>query len=207
MIVIIDYGMGNIASVKNAFESLGHEAIVTREHDLIKKATKIILPGVGSFRKAMEYLKKYDLIHILREKALVQKTPILGICLGMQLLADAGEEDTDGGEYTKGLGLIPGQILSIKPLDKSYRLPHMGFNGIKIQHESPLLKGIKEDAHFYFVHSFEYFPENKSDVIASVEYGNDLVAIVGKDNVFGVQFHPEKSQFVGLKLLSNFLEF
>jgi glutamine amidotransferase len=206
MIVVVDYNMGNMASIRNALEFLGATFVISRDIETIKKADKLILPGVGSFRKAMSYLKEYELIDVLNDLVLIKKTPILGICLGMQLLADLGSEDTDEAHPTKGLGWIPGKVVKMIPSSVDFRIPHMGFNELQIKKEQNVLKGIPSNAHFYFVHSYQFLAENKEHVLASTDYDSEVVAVVGRENICGVQFHPEKSQGVGLKLLKNFVD-
>ena len=205
MIAVIDYNMGNLTSITNALEHLGANYVVSRDISVLKGSSKIILPGVGSFRKAMSNLHEFGLLELLNNKMLEEKVPFLGICLGMQLLATEGTEDASVGTPTKGLGWIPGQVTKINPKTSDLRIPHMGFNEIDILNSRQVLEGIPNNSHFYFVHSFEFVAQNKNDIIATTSYGNDIVAIVERENICGVQFHPEKSQQVGLKLLSNFL--
>lgn len=205
MIVVVDYSMGNMASIRNALEFLGAEFVISREIATIEKADKIILPGVGSFRKAMDNLVQYGLIEVLNRKAREKKIPILGICLGMQLLADFGTEDADSVHPTSGLGWIPGFVEKISPHSKDFRVPHMGFNGLALKKSDSIFQGIPEDSHFYFVHSYEFKTDQVEYVLATTDYESNIVAVVSKDNIYGVQFHPEKSQGVGLKLLQNFL--
>lgn len=205
MIVIIDYGMGNIASVKNALEFLKQESVISRDLGVISGATKLILPGVGSFKKAMQNLNEHKLINVLNKKVIEERTPVLGICLGMQLLADSGSEDATEENPTQGLGWIPGKVTKIQVKSLEFRIPHIGFNSIHITNQNALVKQIPADSHFYFVHSYHFqtFPEN---IVAVTDYESDLVAIVSKNNIYGCQFHPEKSQEVGLKLIKNFVE-
>lgn len=205
MLVVVDYGMGNIASVRNALDFLKVRYLVSRDSSTISEATKLLLPGVGSFRKAMSNLHEYRLYDVLKKKVESDSTPLLGICLGMQLLASSGSEDADEANPTPGFGWIPGEVVRIRPTTQLCRVPHMGFNGIQTKNSSALLSGIPEDSHFYFVHSF-HFRTTQGYVAASTDYHQELVAIVQKEHIFGVQFHPEKSQQVGLKLLQNFVE-
>lgn len=206
MIAVIDYNMGNLASIRNALEHLGAEFVITRDPVEIKKASKIILPGVGSFRKAMNYLSDFELLPILEEQVNQKNVPILGICLGMQLLADWGTEDAEAGQPTRGLGWIQGTVKRIEPTSAQLRIPHMGFNDLKIKKHTPILNDIPEDAHFYFVHSYHFCLGNVEDVIAVSDYGQEIVAMVARRHIYGVQFHPEKSQTVGLRLIKNFLD-
>ncbi|MBY0518479.1 MAG: imidazole glycerol phosphate synthase subunit HisH [Bacteriovoracaceae bacterium] len=204
MIVIIDYGMGNIASVKNALEHLKLNCVVSRDAEVIMNADKLILPGVGSFKKAMGYLNQYGLVEVLNEKVINRKTPVLGICLGMQLLAEFGTEDAEESHPTPGLKWISGKVTKIQTMSPEYRVPHMGFNSIRQINENQILRQIPIDSHFYFVHSY-HFQTDQENIIAVTEYESELVAIVGRNNIVGVQFHPEKSQQVGLKLIQNFV--
>lgn len=198
-IVIIDYDMGNLNSVLKALKRVGVTAVVSSDAKEIESADKIILPGVGYFKKAMENLSRLNLIQILKKKILEDKTPILGICLGMQLLGKFSEE---GG--VEGLGLINAKTIRFnfnKP-----RIPHMGWNSIKIQKFSRILEGVEEDASFYFVHSYHVVCENKKDSLTKTSYGIEFNSAIEKENIFGTQFHPEKSHKIGLKILSNFIK-
>lgn len=201
MIVIIDYGMGNISSVQNAISYLGFESILSAEKEVILSAEKIILPGVGSYFEAMRNIDLKNLRRVITEAALVKKIPILGICLGMQILSTYGEEDG----ISKGLNLIPGKVIKLQ-LDKEYRLPHVGFNNLLIKKTDVILRDIPPESHFYFVHKFHFITDDLSHVLAETDYGKNITTLIKKDNIYGAQFHPEKSQKVGLKLLSNFLE-
>jgi glutamine amidotransferase len=196
MIAIIDYGMGNLHSVSKAVERLGYEAKVTSDPEVILAADGAILPGVGAFGDAMEHLKETKLQDVVVRYAASGK-PLLGICLGMQLLFTRSEEH---GQY-EGLGLLPGEVVRFRG---DYKVPHMGWNRLEFIQESPLFEGL-EEGHVYFVHSFHVKPERESDLLASTDYHQAVTAIVGKGNVHGMQFHPEKSGEVGMKLLGNFL--
>ena len=199
MIAIIDYDAGNIKSVEKAIQSLGEDVIVTRDADVLLKAEKVILPGVGAFGDAMDKIRSYgleDVIHQIVEKG----TPFLGICLGLQLMFEESDE-TPG---VKGLGLLPGKILRI-PEAEDLKIPHMGWNSLHFEKETRLFAGIKEGAYVYFVHSFYLKAEDESIVAASTEYATHIHAAVEKDNVFACQFHPEKSSEVGLAILKNFI--
>jgi imidazole glycerol-phosphate synthase subunit HisH len=197
LIAIIDYGMGNLHSVSKAVERLGYEAVVTSDADEIMRADGAILPGVGAFGDAMANLRETGLDRVAREFAASGK-PLLGICLGMQLLFSRSEEH---GEHA-GLDLLPGQVVRFRG---DYKVPHMGWNRLVFHQQSPLLNGL-EAGHVYFVHSYHALPERAEDLIATTDYHQQVTAIVGRGNVFGMQFHPEKSGDVGMKLLSNFLD-
>ena len=197
---IIDYSISNLSSVLNAFHFIGIEAEVTSKPTKIEQFTHIILPGVGSFARGMENLYKSDLIEPLNDWASLNK-PLLGLCLGMQLLADSSEE------FGKniGLGLISGNIKKIDVSNGKLRLPHVGWNDVVQCGESKLLKDMPSESSFYFVHSYCYEDKTSKYVTGICEYGGKQVAIVEKGNIFGVQFHPEKSQSAGLMLLRNFV--
>lgn len=195
MIAIIDYNVGNLFSVKNALDFIGEKSIITSDIDEIKKADSLILPGVGAFPHAMQQLKKTGLIEVI--KAEVSKKPLLGICLGMQLLFDKSFEF----EECEGLGLIDGEIKKIEA--KNLKIPHMGWNSLKYQNPCPLLFGIDEGGFVYFVHSYMAHTQ-ECNIAAFAEYGIKIPALVYKNNVFGAQFHPEKSSDVGLAMLRNF---
>lgn len=205
MITIIDYGMGNLKSVYNALGYLNIDCEITNNREKIEKAGKIILPGVGAFKDAMKNLEVRGLDKLIVKKA-EEGIPILGICLGMQLLFDKSYE---GGEF-EGLSIIEGEI---KKLDNNIlekekvKIPHIGWNNLRIKKVSPILKGINENEFVYFVHSYYGAVKNKEDLISETIYGtNKIAAVVGNNNVFGTQFHPEKSGEVGLKILKNFGE-
>lgn len=197
MVAIIDYGMGNVASVQKALHFLKIDSKVTSNFEEINNSKYIILPGVGSFRQAMENLEKKELVSFLKQKVSEGK-PFLGICLGMQLLAERGHEDG----LTAGLGFIEGDVIIIPKTDLP--VPHIGWNNITIK--IPQYFDNLKDNNFYFVHSYFFNAKNINDISATVKYGNDLVAVVQKNNVFGTQFHPEKSQTSGLQLLKNFID-
>lgn len=198
MITIIDYGMGNLFNVKRGFQYAGIEAKITDSPEEIKRAEKLVLPGVGAFPDAMESLRKTGLDRYLKE-AVKKEIPLLGICLGMQLLFQESEE----GGKEEGLGLFQGQI---KRIPSVVKVPHMGWNSIHIKKESPLLRGISEGTFVYFVHSYYAALTQQSDLAASAEYGLEIPAVVEKDLLFGIQFHPEKSSEEGLKIYQNFGE-
>ncbi|MBI2577998.1 MAG: imidazole glycerol phosphate synthase subunit HisH [Candidatus Wildermuthbacteria bacterium] len=199
--VVIDYGMGNVASVRNAVYSLGYEVAVSRQKKDIKSASHIILPGVGAFGQGMRNLADFGLVDILTEEVLGRKKPFLGICLGMQLLAQTGQE---GGEH-KGLGWLRGYVRKFEVDESKIKIPHVGWNDVVIKNPSPLFQNIKKPI-FYFVHSYHFVPEDNSIISGQTEYGEIFVAAIEKENIFGLQFHPEKSQKKGLCLLENFLQ-
>lgn len=198
-IKIIDYGMGNIQSVKNAFELLNNKVEIINDPSSIRNADGIILPGVGAFGNAIKNLKELKLIGPLKEAVIDQKVPLLGICLGMQLLADKSEERGNN----EGLSFISGEICKI-PHKEGYRLPHVGWNDVTVKKKEPLFKNIIDKGSFYFVHSYRFECDNEF-VVATTNYGQNINAVVQKGNVFGVQFHPERSQRKGLHLINNFV--
>jgi glutamine amidotransferase len=202
MVTIIDYGLGNLGSIQNIIRKLGFDSQISSDRNIIEQASKIILPGVGSFDKAISNLGSYDFIDLIKKKAL-SGTPILGICLGMQLLANRSEEGV-----LDGLGLIPGRVTKFELQDKNLKIPHVGWNVIKPSGDSPLFKGFEEfeEIRFYFVHSYHYVPVDTNYIISTTEYGRPFNSAVSKENIFGVQFHPEKSHKFGMKLLKNFIE-
>ena len=199
VIAIIDYDAGNIKSVEKAVLALGEEPIVTREREKILSADKVILPGVGSFGDAMEKIRSYGLEEVIQE-VVANKTPFLGICLGLQLLFEQSEESPG----VKGLGILKGKILRI-PDKEGLKIPHIGWNSLKFPKEGRLFKGLKEDSYVYFVHSYYLKAEEEEIVTATTEYSTLIHASVEKDNVFACQFHPEKSSDVGLTILKNFI--
>lgn len=203
MIAIIDYDMGNLRSVAKAFEKVGATATVTRNPKVMVNASHIVLPGVGAFKDCMRNLEAYGLIDPIA-KAVASGKPFLGICLGLQLLFD---ESSEFGEH-KGLGLIPGKVVRF-PSSKDeagaeLKVPHMGWNEVKKAKESPLLNGIEEGTYFYFVHSYYAAPKDATVALTKTGYGVEFTSSIAKDNVFACQFHPEKSQKAGLKVLKNF---
>lgn len=201
MLVIVDYEMGNVRSVAKAFEMLGANVLISNKVDDIRKADHLVLPGVGAFGDGMKQLKKLGLIDVLTEEVLEKKKPFLGICLGMQLLAKDSQEF---GQH-KGLGWLDASVKAFDLKDKKLKVPHVGWNNIKLLKDHPLFKGLKQGSAFYFVHSYHMICENDEIVAATCDYGYDFDAIVAQDNIFATQFHPEKSQAVGLKMLENFI--
>ncbi|MBQ2406085.1 MAG: imidazole glycerol phosphate synthase subunit HisH [Lachnospiraceae bacterium] len=200
MIAIIDYDAGNIKSVEKALISLGEEAVMTRDKEVILGADKVILPGVGAFGDAMEKIRGYGLEEVIKE-VIDKGTPFLGICLGLHLLFEESEE-TPG---VKGLGILKGKVIKI-PEDQGLKVPQIGWNSLKFPNKGKLFKGIKEDSYVYFVHSYYLKAEDESIVTATTDYVVNVHASVEKDNVFACQFHPEKSSEVGLAILKNFIE-
>jgi glutamine amidotransferase len=200
MIAIVDYQMGNLRSVQKALEKVGHAAEITSDPQVLGRADKIILPGVGAFRDAIAELRGRDLVGPIKD-AIEAGKPFLGICLGLQLLFDVSYED---GEY-EGLGIVSGEVIRFQ-LPPEYKVPHMGWNQAKIVRRAPILDGIEEGAHFYFVHSYYVVPTDRDLVAIEAEYPDPFCAMVWRDNLFATQFHPEKSQANGLRLLKNFAE-
>lgn len=198
-IAIIDYGMGNLRSVQKALEHAGGKAVVTRSPRTIVRASKVVLPGVGAIGDCMKHLKEYKLIDPILE-TIEQDKPFLGICLGFQCLF---EESDEFGKH-KCLGVLPGKVVRFE-LPKKYTIPHMGWNQIDRVNTTPYLKGIRSGTDFYFVHSYYVVPTQKSVVATKTQYGKNFVSSVVSGNLFACQFHPEKSQQAGLKLLSNFV--
>jgi glutamine amidotransferase len=195
-VAVVDYGMGNRRSVEKAFEHVGAEVRVTGDHDAIRDADAVVVPGVGAFPEAMRRLSAAGLDGVIRERA-GQGTPVLGICLGMQLLFEGSAEH----EGAAGLGLLPGQVTALE----APKLPHIGWNRVALERPSGLTHGLGEAAAFYHVHSFVCRPREDGDVVGRGEYGERFASIVERDNVAGVQFHPEKSSRDGLALLANFV--
>ncbi|QQZ62735.1 imidazole glycerol phosphate synthase subunit HisH [Paenibacillus sonchi] len=199
-VAIVDYGMGNLHSVSKAVERLGYKSLVTGKAGKILAADSVILPGVGAFGDAMEHLRESGLDAVVQEAA-ASGQPLLGICLGMQLLFSSSEEY---GTH-EGLNLLPGSVVRFAPRE-GYKVPHMGWNRLDfLQPQSPLFTGL-EAGHVYFVHSFHAIMAQQSDLLAVTDYGHPVTAIVGRENVYGMQFHPEKSGELGMKLLGNFLK-
>jgi len=207
-IVIVDYGSGNLRSAAKAFEraandaGLGETVIVSADAQALVRADRIVLPGVGAFGDCKSGLEALPgMIEALNEQVLVKQKPFFGICVGMQLMAEIGREH---GEH-KGLGWIKGVVEAIAPSDPALKVPHMGWNELQIARPHPLFAGLGAARDVYFVHSYQLKPTNPADVLATVEYGGSIVAAVGRDNIVGTQFHPEKSQANGLAIIANFL--
>jgi len=201
MIVIIDYGMGNLRSVEKALLKLGHQAIVTRDKNAIKSASGVVLPGVGAFDAAISELRASNLEGAIIEEIAMGK-PFLGICLGLQLLFNESEEGS-----LKGFGILPGKVKKFDfkpPLSSRLKVPQMGWNSIKIKKPAPYYEGVENGSMMYFVHSYYAVPDETSVVATTTEYGVDFCSSIAKDNMFGVQFHIEKSGDLGLKVLDNF---
>lgn len=198
-VCILDYGCGNVKSVYNAFISLTDEVTISNDNAVIRASTHIVLPGVGAFASSMEKVRERIDIKALEEEVLLRKKPFLGICVGMQILADKGYEF---GEH-EGLGWIEGEVVKLET--RGLSLPHIGWNNISRMRGSGLLERFKENQDFYFVHSYVFKEKRECDAVARTVYGNEFTSVVGKDNIFGVQFHPEKSQKAGSVLIGNFL--
>jgi imidazole glycerol-phosphate synthase subunit HisH len=201
MIAIIDYGMGNLRSVQKGFERVGYQAEVTREAGKIATARGVVLPGVGAFHACMDNLRRFELIEPIRD-VVRQGKPFLGICLGFQLLFSESEEF---GKQT-GLDLLPGKVVGFRP-DNGRKVPHMGWNNIEKKKQSPFLDGLSSGDYVYFVHSFYVVPENPSIVATTTDYGEPFVSSIATEHLFACQFHPEKSQELGLRILFNFGRF
>ena len=204
-VTIVDYKSGNISSVINSFKEVARDKVkieVTSDINKIKSSDKVVLPGQGSFKSCTDALKGINgLVEILNEFAINNKKPLLGICVGLQMFADTGYEETE----TKGLGWISGKVTKIENQNGKYKLPHIGWNEINILKESRIFKDIKDKSHMYFVHSYEFVPKDKNVVSATTNYSSNHVCAVEKDNIFGTQFHPEKSDKIGLKIIDNFI--
>jgi imidazole glycerol-phosphate synthase subunit HisH len=200
MIAIVDYGMGNLRSVQKGFEKVGHKAVVTGDAAEIAAADKIVLPGVGAIEDAIKELRRKNLVDPVLT-AIRSDKPFLGICLGLQLLFETSYEN---GEH-KGFGVFPGEVVKFK-LPKGFSIPHMGWNQLIVRNRPPILDGIAEGTHFYFVHSYYVVPQNPNIVAAETDYGGPFCSMIWRKNVFATQFHPEKSQSAGLRILKNFAE-
>jgi len=198
---IIDYGMGNLLSVQRAFEKCGSDAVIIDNPLELRDAERIVLPGVGAFPDAMDNLRKNGWIEELNRAVLEKETPVLGICLGMQLLADKGYEVRE----CDGLGYIPGEIIRFTQTQEKERIPHVGWNEILKREDSPLFDGIADGTNYYFVHSYHFRVANEENIATVTPYCGEFVSSVIKDNIVGTQFHPEKSQKAGFKLIKNFL--
>jgi glutamine amidotransferase len=204
-VTIVDYNSGNISSVINSFKEVAQDKVnieVTSDLNKIISGDKVVLPGQGSFKSCVDALKKIEgLTDTLNEFAITNKKPILGICVGLQMFGDIGYEETE----TKGLGWISGKVSKIENQNGKFKLPHIGWNQINIVKNSKIFKDIKNNSHMYFVHSYEFIPEDKSVISATTDYSSNIVCSVEKENIFGTQFHPEKSDKTGLKIINNFI--
>ena len=205
-VTIVDYKSGNISSVINSFKEVAQNKVkieVTSDLNKIKSSDKVVLPGQGSFKSCIDALNTINgLVETLNDFVIKNKKPLLGICVGLQMFADVGYEETE----TKGLGWIPGKVTKIDNQNGKYKLPHIGWNEINIMKESKILKDVKDKSHMYFVHSYEFIPDDKNVISAITEYSSKIVCSVEKENIFGTQFHPEKSDKTGLNLIKNFLD-
>ncbi len=205
-VIIVDYQSGNISSVINSFKEVAKDKVnleVTSDLNKIKSSDKIVLPGQGSFKSCVDSLNNINgLVDALKEFAITNKKPLLGICVGLQMFADVGYEETE----TKGLGWVPGIVSKINNQNGKFKLPHIGWNEIEIVKESKIFKSIKNKSHMYFVHSYEFIPADKSVISATTDYSSNIVCSVEKENIFGTQFHPEKSDKIGLQIIDNFIK-
>tara|TARA_X000000950_G_scaffold202100_1_gene243284 strand:+ start:175 stop:801 length:627 start_codon:yes stop_codon:yes gene_type:complete len=204
-VTIVDYKSGNIRSVINSFKEVAQDKVkieVTSDISKIKLSDKVVLPGQGSFKSCVDDLKSINgMVDSLNDFVINKKKPLLGICVGLQMFADVGYEDSEA----QGLGWIPGKVTKIDNQNGKYKLPHIGWNQINIVKESKIFKGIKNKSHMYFVHSYEFVPEDRNSILATTDYSSKHVCAVEKENIFGTQFHPEKSEKEGLKMINNFL--
>ena len=204
-VTIVDYNSGNISSVINSFKEVAKDKVnieVASDLGKIKSSDKLVLPGQGSFKSCIDALTKIDgLTDALNEFVMINKKTLLGICVGLQMFADMGYEETE----TKGLGWISGKVSKIDNQNGKYKLPHIGWNQINIVKESKIFRNIENNSHMYFVHSYEFIPEDKNMILATTDYSSNIVCSVEKENIFGTQFHPEKSDKAGLKIIDNFI--
>ena len=205
-VTIVDYNSGNISSVINSFKEVAKDKVnikVTSDLSDIKSSDKVVLPGQGSFKSCIDALNKINgLVNTLNEFVISNKKPLLGICVGLQMFADIGYEETE----TKGLSWISGKVSKIDNQNGKYKLPHIGWNQINIIKRSKIFKDIEDNSHMYFVHSYEFVPEDKNVISATTDYSSNIVCSVEKENIFGTQFHPEKSDKIGLKIIENFIK-
>ena len=205
-VTIVDYKSGNISSVINSFKEVAKDKVnikVTSDLSTIKNSDKVVLPGQGSFKSCIDGLNNIDgLINTLNKFTLENKKPLLGICVGLQMFADIGYEEIE----TKGLGWISGKVSKIDNRTGKFKLPHIGWNEINIKKDSKIFKDIDDKSHMYFVHSYEFVPKDKSVILATTDYSTNVVCAVEKENIFGTQFHPEKSDKIGLKIIDNFIK-
>jgi len=205
-VTIVDYNSGNISSVINSFKEVAKEKIkieVSSDLDKIKSSDKIVLPGQGSFKSCVDALNSIDgLVDTLNKITIINKKPLLGICVGFQMFADVGYEEKE----TQGLGWISGEVSKIDNQNGKFKLPHIGWNELNIVKDSQIFKDIKNKSHMYFVHSYEFIPKDKNVISATTDYSSSIVCSVEKENIFGTQFHPEKSDKLGLKIIDNFIK-
>ena len=205
-VTIVDYNSGNISSVINSFKEVAKDKVnieVTSNLNKIKSSDKVVLPGQGSFKSCVDALNNITgLVDTLNEVVINNKKPLLGICVGLQMFADTGYEEVE----TKGLGWISGKVSKIDNQNGKYKLPHIGWNQINIVKDSKIFKDIENDSHMYFVHSYEFIPQDKKVISSTTDYSSKIVCSIEKENIFGTQFHPEKSDKTGLKIISNFIE-
>ena len=205
-VTIVDYNSGNISSVINSFKEVAKDKVkveVTADLNKINSSDKVVLPGQGSFKSCVDALNKINgLTEALSEFAINNKKPLLGICVGLQMFADIGYEETE----TKGLGWISGKVSKVDNQNGKYKLPHIGWNQINIVKQSKIFENIENNSHMYFVHSYEFIPEDKNVISATTDYSSNIVCSVEKENIFGTQFHPEKSDKIGLKVIQNFID-
>ena len=204
-VTIVDYNSGNISSVINSFKEVSEDQVnikVTSDLEIIKSSDKVVLPGQGSFKSCIDALKNINgLVDTLNEFVLTNKKPLFGICVGLQMFADVGYEEIE----TKGLSWIPGKVSKIDNQKGKYKLPHIGWNELNIVKDSKIFKGLENNPHMYFVHSYEFIPYDKNVITATTDYSTNIICAVEKDNIFGTQFHPEKSDNDGLKIIKNFI--
>jgi imidazole glycerol-phosphate synthase subunit HisH len=204
-VTIVDYNSGNISSVINSFKEVAKDKInikVTSDLNEIKSSDKVVLPGQGSFKSCVDALNSINgLVETLNEFVINDKKPLFGICVGLQMFADVGYEEIE----TRGLGWISGKVLKIDNKSGKYKLPHIGWNQINIVKESKIFRNIKNNSHMYFVHSYEFIPDDKNVISATTDYSSNIVCSVEKENIFGTQFHPEKSDRLGLQIINNFI--
>ena len=204
-ITIVDYNSGNISSVINSFNEVAKDKVnieVTSDLNKIKSSDKVVLPGQGSFKSCVDALNSINgLTDTLNEVAISNKKPLLGICVGLQMFADVGYEEIE----TKGLGWISGKVVKINNQNGKFKLPHIGWNQLNIHKNSKIFKDIENNSHMYFVHSYEFIPQDKSIISATTDYSSNIVCSIEKENIFGTQFHPEKSDKIGLKIIDNFI--
>lgn len=200
---IVNYGMGNLGSVRRAFEEIGAESVIANHPSSLYEVNRVVLPGVGAYAEGMAHLQHGGWIDALDDVVTAKGKPLLGICLGMQMLATAGHE----GGLTQGLGMIPGRVHRLDDLGCTLRIPHVGWNEVRYRNGDVLFEGIPDNSDFYFVHSYAFMLQTDEDLVATVPYGIDIAAVVRRGHVFGCQFHPEKSSKAGRQLLKNFLSY